>query len=102
MLTDVLFGARKREYNEFERKLLSYHNKQATTHNKTHGHVCVCVCVCVCLIVRFIVTGEIVDHHCLVVLFIMELEILLTCDIHLYSFPRRSVIDSKLGTIRRV
>jgi hypothetical protein len=39
------------------------------------------------------------DHHCLNVLFIMELEIHLTCDIHLYSFPRRSVIDSKLGTI---
>jgi hypothetical protein len=30
----------------------------------------------------------------------MELETLLTCDIHLYSFPRSGVIDSKLGTLR--
>ena len=30
----------------------------------------------------------------------MELETLLTCDIHLYSFPRSSVTDSKLGTLR--
>jgi hypothetical protein len=69
---------------------LTTHNKQATTHNK---RMVMCVCACDLkwgLVVLFVDTGEIVDHHCLIALFIIELEILLTCDIHLYSFPRRS------------